>query len=332
MSSTPISDNASFVQTFEALQRMDVARVRQLVSDHPELLNAQGHNGNTLLNLAVSLAGPICGSLPAQADEIFELLTRPGADVNLGNVHGWTPLHQAAYTNRPELVEWLLGVGAVPDAEARGEGGTPLAVALFWGHREAADTLATRAVVPRNLRVAAGLGRLDLVTSQFGANGDLKPEAFSGRQFYRPHSGFPVWQPSNNRQEVLDEALVWACKSDRVEVLTELATRGARLDADPYRGTPLIWASACKRVNAARWLLDHGADVNQRATFGGLQHGSGVTALHMAAENGHLPMLELLLNRGADTSITDQLYQGSPAGWAEHHGNTDALAYLRSRS
>jgi hypothetical protein len=47
--------------------------------------------------------------------------------------------------------------------EAHGEGGAPLAVALFWGHREVSDVLAAAGVMPQNLRVAAELGRTDLV-------------------------------------------------------------------------------------------------------------------------------------------------------------------------
>lgn len=50
---------------------------------------------------------------------------------------------------------------------------------------------------------------------------------------------------------MLDEALVWACKSDRIEVLDRLVRGGARLDADPYRGTALIWAASCNRLRAA---------------------------------------------------------------------------------
>jgi hypothetical protein len=79
----------------------------------------------------------------------------------------------------------------------------------------------------------------------------LTPEACAARGFYRPHSGFPDWQPSNDPQEVLDEALVWAAKSGRLGVLERLARAGARLDADPYRGTALIWAAARDRTEAA---------------------------------------------------------------------------------
>ena len=56
----------------------------------------------------------------------------------------------------------LLDAGAPVEVSARGDGGTPLVVALFWGHRETAELLAERSLAPGNLRVAAGLGRSDL--------------------------------------------------------------------------------------------------------------------------------------------------------------------------
>ena len=57
--------------------------------------------------------------------------------------------------------------------------------------------------------------------------------------FYRPHSGFPAWQPSDHSEEVRDEALAWAARNDRVEALDLLVARGAALEADVYRGTAL---------------------------------------------------------------------------------------------
>jgi ankyrin repeat protein len=229
-----------------------------------------------------------------------------------------TPSHQArALPTIPNLEQQrTLARELLNAVRAR----TPLAVALFWGNREASETLAGAGVLPRNLRVAAGLGRLDLIAECFGDGGRLSDAARAGRVFYRPHSGFPTWRPSDDPVEVLDEALVWAAKSGRTEAMAILLNRGARIHADPYRGTPLLWASATGRAGAAAWLIDHGAEVNQRATFGGPAHGEGVTALHLAAQNGDVPMIELLLARGADRTIEDLLYHSTPAGWAEHHG------------
>jgi ankyrin repeat protein len=326
-----------FIAAFKALEIGDLPRLKALLRANPDLARARGTNGNTLLNLESSLFGQEKkGEIPAGGTAIglagIEALLAAGADVNDPNDRGWTPLHQAAYANAPELVERLIAAGAALDVEAHGAGGTPLVVALFWGHREVADLLASHAVTPRNLRVAAGLGDLELVNGFFTERGSLSADAGAARGFFRPHSGFPDWEPSTKPQEVLDEALVWACKSDRVEVLNRLVRGGARVGGDPYRGTPLIWAAACNRARAAEWLLDHGADVNQRGTFGGPTHGQGVTALHLAAQNGHLAMVALLIERGADSSIEDELYQGTPVGWAEHSDRAQVAEYLRSRT
>ena len=185
-------------------------------------------------------------------------------------------------------------------------------------------------MTPNNLRAAAGLGIPELVDACFRGEHPLTPDASAARGFYRPHSGFPDWQPSADPQEVLDEALIWACKSNRVSVLERLVRAGARLDADPYRGTPLIWAAACNRTEAATWLLDRGASVNRKGTFGGLTHGQGVTALHMAAQNGHMLMVKLLVDRGADRSVKDDLYHGTAEGAAEYFGQLEVRDFLRS--
>jgi ankyrin repeat protein len=326
-SRTDIATTEPFMAAFSALQSGDVAGFEALLRANPGLANEPGTNGNTLLNLAVSFAGKPDWKGGVSA---IEVLLAAGADVNDANDRGWTPLHQAAYSNKPEIASILLAKGAAPDAEAHGAGGTPLIAALFWGHREVADLLGRHAVSPDNLRAAAGLGVPELVEACFSGERTLTPEASAARGFYRPHSGFPDWQPSTDPQEVLDEALVWACKSNRVGVLERLVRAGARLDADPYRGTPLIWAAARNRTEAAAWLLDHGANVNQKGTFGGLTHGQGVTALHMAAQSGHMPMVKLLVERGADRSIRDDLYHSTAEGGAQYFGQIEVRDYLRS--
>ena len=315
-----------FLVAFEALQFGNVSQFETLLGAHPRIAKERGTNGNTLLNLAVSFAGK--PDWEGGTTAIEALLAH--SDVNEPNDRGWTPLHQAAYANRPEIAALLLGKGAALDAEAHGTGGTPLIAALFWGHREVADLLGRYSTAPGNLRAAAGLGMSELVEGCFSGERKLAPEAGAARGFYRPHSGFPEWSPSTDAQEVLDEALVWACKSNRVGVLDRLLRAGARLDADPYRGTPLIWAAACNRAEAAEWLLDHGAKVSQKATFGGLTHGQGVTALHLAAQCGHMPMVKLLVKRGADLAVQDDLYHSTPIGAAEYFGKDAVRDYLRS--
>lgn len=316
-----------FLAAFRALQSGDVVALNALLRGNPRLARERGTNGNTLLNLAVSLAAQ--ASLDVGL-ALVESLLQAGADVNDGNDRGSTPLHQGAYSNQSAIAAALIQRGADLDAEAHGSGGTPLITALFWGHREVSDLIGRHSVAPGNLRAAAGLGNKDLMESCFVGESAMTPEACAARGFYRPHSGFPDWQPSSDPQEVLDEALVWACKSGRTEILPRLLRAGARLDADPYRGTALTWAAVCNRTETAALLIDHGATVNHKATFGGLTHGQGITALHMASQYGHLPMVKLLIERGADPSVLDDLYHGDAEGAANYFGQTAVADYLRS--
>jgi ankyrin repeat protein len=305
-----------FARAFHALRERDFDGLHALLARFPELATAVGTNGNDLLGLA-----------SATCDErLVSVLLAAGADVAHGNAHGWTALHQAGYSNLPHLARVLLAAGAPVDVSARGDGGTPLAVALFWGNREVAALLAEHGVVPRNLRVAAGLNDVGLVEELWDS-----PAAGAHRGFYRPHGGFPAWRPSSSMTEVRDEAMSWAARADAVDAISVLHRLGASLDANVYRGTPLVWAAARDRVAAVRRLLALGAAPSAVGTFGGPRHGVGTTALHHAAEGGHLAVIEVLLDAGADPTITDELYGSTPAGWAAHGGHEAARALLVDR-
>jgi ankyrin repeat protein len=105
--------------------------------------------------------------------------------------------------------------------------------------------------------------------------------------------------------------------------------RGARLEADVYRGTALGWAAATGRERAIRRLVALGADPSGPSTFGGPDHGQALTPLHLAAEDSRLEALDALLELGADPACQDALYHSTPAGWAEQFGQSAALARLR---
>lgn len=296
-----------FVLAYRAIEANDLAGVVELVDRFPDLVAQRGTNGNDLIGMAGD-------------PSIVSFLIERGADVNRGNDYGWTKLHQAGYGNDPELARLLLAAGARTDLSARGDGGTPLIAALFWGHREVAELLGGE---PGNLRVAAGLGDLELIRHLVGT-----PAAGAHRGFYRPHGGFPVWQPTDDPQEVLDEALVWAAKAGRVDAIRLLVDFGAHVDADPYRGTPLAWAAVNGRVEAVRALVELGADPNRRGTFGGPSHGQGVTATHLAAQSGQRGSVVALLELGADPLIVDELHGGTALGWARSGGHSELADVL----
>jgi ankyrin repeat protein len=296
-----------FALAYQAIEDGDRERLVELLDRFPDLVVQRGTNGNDLLGMAGELT-------------IVSLLLERGADPNRGNDYGWTKLHQAGYGNDRELAKLMLDAGARSDLFARGDGGTPLVAALFWGHREVAELLGRE---PVNLRVGAGVGDLELIRNLIGT-----PQAGAHRGFYRPHGGFPAWQPCDDPQEVLDEALVWAAKSDRGDAIRLLVELGAKVDADPYRGTALTWAAANGRVGSIRILVELGADPDRRGTFGGPSHGDGVTAIHLAAQSGQREAVATLLELGADPLIRDKLHGGNALGWARVGGHGELADIL----
>ena len=80
------------------------------------------------------------------------------------------------------------------------------------------------------------------------------------------------------------------------------------------------------------WLLDQGADIDATGWLGG--HAKGTTALHMTVinegpERGHVETARLLIERGADLTIKDELYGGTAEGWAGHHKHPEVEALLK---
>ena len=149
-------------------------------------------------------------------------------------------------------------------------------------------------VYPDNLRAAAALGRnLD----RFVDAGKLTAAAYTGLDFYAPVF-FPAWNRSFSQDEVLNEALSWASRNNQCASMAALVTFGADVNANAFRGTPLLWACYADKVEAATWLLDHGADPDLRHDWGGEGHGVNAVAMHLAAQNNCVGCVNLLLGPG----------------------------------
>ena len=71
-------------------------------------------------------------------------------------------------------------------------------------------------------------------------------------------------------------------------------------------------------------LLNGGVDVNTKSRY-------GVTAAGFAADKGHLEVVRLLVERGANLDVTDSFYGSRPIDFALRGGHPDVALYLLSR-
>jgi uncharacterized protein len=158
-----------------AIQGGDVASLKRLLADHPELATAVLASekdrargiGPTLLHVATDWPG----NFP-NGPQTVAALVEAGADVNgrFTGPHTETPLHWAASSDDVAVLDALLDAGA--DIEARGAvigGGTPMADATAFGQWNAARRLLERGAAT-TMWEASALGLLDRVQARFAAD------------------------------------------------------------------------------------------------------------------------------------------------------------------
>ena len=83
------------------------------------------------------------------------------------------------------------------------------------------------------------------------------------------------------------------------------------------------WACAYGHIDVVTFLLDRGIDVGERHR--------GETPLHVAAGGGHLAIVVLLLARGAPLEVQDEVWDGTPLGWALFGWGNEPDAAKRGR-
>jgi ankyrin repeat protein len=71
------------------------------------------------------------------------------------------------------------------------------------------------------------------------------------------------------------------------------------------------------------YLLDRGANIDAKGVF-------GATGLHWAAMHGHRDTVQTLVGRGANLALEDHRFKATPAGWASEGGHSN-LSTLLSR-
>lgn len=117
-------------------------------------------------------------------------------------------------------------------------------------------------------------------------------------------------------------ALFDAAKQGDTPTVEALLENGTSADErGPNEATPLIVASLAGNTEAAEALIEAGADVMAR-------NRSGFTALHAAAYGGHVGTARLLLANGADVNGRINRADKSPIFLAADEGHIEVIEVL----
>jgi uncharacterized protein len=279
-----------FQPAIDAIKSGDVEALKSLIRQDPSLATARSSRSHpTLLQCLVLDAV----DLPNKV-ELARVLIDAGAEIN-------GPLCAAASIGNMEVAAALLDAGA----SINGTGGwSPLEEALYWGNDSVIELLLERGASVHNLRIASGLGRIDLVEGFFNQDGSLRPEA--GR------IDWPFGDPLTSN----------LAKPIKKELQAKI--EGWSNDARNIINNAFVYACMHSRLDVGRFLLEKGADIN--AIPPGFDY-SG-TGLHYAALRGHRGMVEFLLENGADPNVKDSKVNNTPAGWAAYGGHKSLSDYL----
>ncbi len=106
----------------------------------------------------------------------------------------------------------------------------------------------------------------------------------------------------------------------------ELAARLVRESPDLVNRGALHLMAKRNDGQAAKWLLNHGADPNARWPH----WDSEVTPLHLAVFADHPAIVRLLLGAGADRTIRDSKHHSDALGWADFFHRSEIAGMLKA--
>ena len=230
------------VAAVAAIHTGDVAALKQLLAEHPELATARlgDYDGPDCAGMSRTLLHVVTdwpGHYPNGAATVAALVAA-GADVNarFTGPHTETPLHWAASSDDVAVLDALLDSGA--DIDALGAvigGGTPLADARAFAQWHAAHRLVERGA-HTTMQDAATLGLIDRLEAFFTGASRPGPEE-------------------------INRAFWGACHGGQQQCAEFLLDRGADLNWIPpwENRTPLDAATRTGAADLVAWLRSQSA-------------------------------------------------------------------------
>lgn len=247
----------------------------------------------------------------AKTKVIAELLIAHGASISAKNNSGFTPLHYVrALSQSIEIGRLLIENGA--DANAKSAAGlTPLHFAADRNYLSFAELLLSSGadpdartedgLTPLMMAVSRGCREMaDLLRMHGADDNDIWTAIESGNvclvkvMLKKDHELIQSTDQDGNTP------LHTAARFNEMNAAKLLIDSGAEVECtNRYDQTPLHWAAAGDSRKTAELLITRGARINA-------QDVNGYTPLHRAVENGSRSVVNLLISKDAEAYIRDR--------------------------
>jgi ankyrin repeat protein len=314
---------------------------------------------------AEAVCAPLFDAIEAGDPERVGTLARSLPELERRNARGRTPLMRAVESGRWDLVAPLVEAGADLDARAAGHTGpefpervSPLLLAIETGNAEMVQDLLRAGAEPRGpatlpaLHSAAVQGDADVVYVLVEAGAELnRPAGEEGRTplIYAAEEGFldvvEVLMEAGADVDAADDqgdtAILAAARRSRHAVVEFLAPRvkgrqlkkARRILGEGEAGRAVEDDPRVRRLATAadpaepEWEAAGRREEGSANREGSRRQGGRVAPLMLAARGGHLEVVRLLLEAGADPDRPDGSGQ-SPLELAREQGHRELVSIL----
>ncbi|QRM13767.1 ankyrin repeat family protein [Fowlpox virus] len=215
--------------------------------------------------------------------EIVISMLEHGADVNLCNDEVCSPLHIAIKNDNVEMVQLLIDNGADTDCCNNTIHGTPLQCAILNENYRITDALLesgadTHEIYTKNHPIieAIKLDNLPLVRLLLRHGADVNT--------FDPLYGYPIHL---------------AIRYGNIDIIKELLYHGV-IESYSLYPSLLHQSIMCNNKEVVLLLISMGFDVNAKDN-------EGNTPMHLAVQKNLVGIVKILLDKGADTSIINNL-------------------------